>query len=278
MAAAEPLTWLASFPKSGNTWLRLFLSAYLDEPAEDDVLLPFHTNIAGRRWAIDELLGIDTADLTAEETRALLPRAFRAWFASGAPRIIKTHDAFGHTSAREPLFPPDVTRGVVHLVRDPRDVVVSWQHHLGHASIDRTIERLNDSAAWLASKVQEQVPQFVSDWSSHTRSWLGSPLPRLTLRYEDMLADPTLAFRLVLAFCAIEVDEVRLARAVAATSFARLQQQERAHGFAERLAGATAPFFREGRAGSWRTTLTQTQIAAIERAHGPMMDELGYAR
>lgn len=275
---ADGMVWLASYPKCGNTWLRSFLAAY----AQTQVQAAFDPNTldspaaASRRW-LDEALGVDTTDLLAPEIRELLPVALRAWAANEqAPRIVKVHDCFGFSRSGQALFPVDVTMGVVHLVRDPRDVAVSLSHHRG-ATLDETIARLNNGDEWISRAPGAQAAQFLSDWSTHTRSWMDSPLRRLTLRYEDMLAAPVDQFRQVLVFCGLPVDEARLAQAVVATSFSALQSQEKAAGFKERPRKATALFFREGRAGGWQTALTPAQVDAIVTAHGPMMDALGYA-
>jgi hypothetical protein len=76
------------------------------------------------------------------------------------------------------------------------------------------------------------------------------------MRYEDMLADPQTAFGGLVRFAGLDYNAERVATAVGASSFETLRRQERAAGFRERSARAAAPFFRSGRAGSWRTTLT----------------------
>lgn len=272
------IVWLASYHKSGNTWLRSFLDAYLkpDVPLNLDAL---ESPISASRSLLDEILGIETADLTASEIRELLPDAYRAWAAlPQAPRLVKTHDAFTHTALREPVFPPEVTRGAVHLIRDPRDVAVSLAHHYG-CSLDDAIMQLNDPTYWIAKgkrEVKGQIPQFLSDWSRHTLSWLEAPVARLTMRYEDMLADPLACFTRVVDYCGLSVDERRLAHAVDATRFTRLQSQEAERGFRERPASASAPFFRTGRAGGWRKVLTPRQVDCIVSAHAEMMQRFGY--
>jgi aryl sulfotransferase len=272
------MVWIASYPKSGNTWVRSFLSACQGEEGAFD-LNALAVPITANRSLIDDLLGISTADLSPGEVRALLPHAFEAWLQCSFLRpLAKTHDAYALVGAGQAMYPADLTRAVLHVVRDPRDVAVSLAHHHG-IGLDAAIVRLNDAGAWLAAEGvgrTDQIAQFVSDWSGHARSWIESPLPRLTLRYEDLLADPRAGFARLLEFAGLRVAPQRFDQALRETSFANLQAREKSAGFVERRANATAPFFRQGRAGGWRETLSPAQVAAIESAHGAMMARFGY--
>ncbi len=113
-------------------------------------------------------------------------------------------------------------------------------------------------------------------WSEHATSWLQSPLRRLTLRYEDLVANPVAAFTALTDFCGLGQSTQDIARAIAATDFARLAAQEAERGFRERPAGMER-FFRAGRAGQWRDALSPLQLARIEQDHGVVMRRLGYA-
>ncbi len=274
------LIWLASYPKSGNTWLRSFLAAYLHpgQPFDINVL---DAPIAASRLLLDDCLGVELSDLPWAQVQALLPSAYHSWAAEAPPfrRLVKTHDAFYRTAAGVPIFPPEVTQGVIHIVRDPRDVVISLAHHNG-TDLDAAITRLNDPEGWLLKanrKIGAQIPQYTRDWSGHARSWLDVPFPRLLLRYEAMRAEPDQQFAAVIAFCGLTLDASHLRHALEVTAFARLQAQEVAQGFRERPAGASAPFFRSGQAGGWRTVLSPAQAARIVAAHAEVMQRLGYA-
>jgi len=272
------MVWIASYPKSGNTWVRSFLSACSGEAREFDIN-NLAVPITANRALLDDLLGISTADLGSGEVRALLPVAFAAWLQIPTLRpLAKTHDAYALVGAGQAMFPLELTRAVLHVVRDPRDVAVSLAHHHG-IDVDESIRRLGDARAWLAFEEigqTDQIAQFISDWSGHARSWIGSPLPRLTVRYEDLLADPRACFARLLEFAGLQVSAARFDAALRDTAFASLQAREQANGFVERRARATAPFFRQGRAGGWREVLSAAQVGAIEAAHGAMMRHFGY--
>src|SRR4030067_3581246 len=182
--------WLASYPKSGNTWLRLFLASLDRGGIPIDINnKQFDTQVGALRLPFDQFLDIESTDLTVSEIISYLPRKYEIEAASANnPLLRKVHDAYLITPKGEPLFPPAVTLGVIYLARDPRDVAVSFALHLGK-SIDQTITMMADPQAMLSSERQRQTtqfPQFLYSWSSHVKSWLAAPgIRRLVLRYED---------------------------------------------------------------------------------------------
>ena len=120
------------------------------------------------------------------------------------------------------------------------------------------------------------VRQIVADWSSHAESWLRPPgLPRLTLRYEDMIGAPQGSFSRVVDFLKLPKDRERLKRAIRQSSFRVLAEQERKNGFVERSRSADR-FFRKGGIGGFRQELTGEQVAMLIDRHRPMLTELGY--
>lgn len=273
--------WLASYPKSGNTWLRLMLACVRNGGAPPD----FRTRsgfapIAADRHGFDEALGIESSDLTEAEIATLRPQVYAAQAAQAeAPLLRKVHDAWTLTPAGVPLFPPDLTLGVVYLVRDPRDIAASLAHHSG-LGLEEAIAALGDPHRTLAQgrrRLTEQLPQRLLNWSGHVGSWLDAPWrqPPLLLRYEDMRAAPLAALRRVVEWLGWPADTVLLRRAVDATRFETLQAAERDLGFHERPHGARQ-FFRRGESGGWRDELSAVQAARIVADHQAVMRRLGY--
>ncbi len=276
-----PIVWLASYPKSGNTWVRALLGAYTAETAESiDINQLGSGPIASSLEVFDELLGVSAADLTMEEIERYRPGVYvQRAAALSAPAFIKVHDAFTLTVVGEPLFPLEVACGVVYVVRNPLDIAASFAFH-GGTSIDTSIDRLC-SESFIMSKSKgaaaDQLPQRLGSWSSHVRSWLDeSGLRTLVVRYEDLHDDAVSVLRQIAEFSGLPLDEARLEGAASAASFDRLQAQEASAGFRERATRATAPFFRKGQVGSWRTELSEAQSARIVDAHAPTMRRFGY--
>ena len=269
--------WLASYPKSGNTWLRAVLVSLTSQGSLDINDMAALGPMASLRAAFDDTLGVDSADLPFEQQADLRPRVYETWAAEAErPLYCKVHDAYHLTPSGEPLIPPAATRGAIYVARDPRAVAVSYSHHSGRA-LDATIARMGSDATVDGSPrgLSWSLRQRLLRWSDHVASWLAAPFPVHLVRYEDMLADPHETFAGIAAFLGLARDRATIAAAVEATAFSRLQAQERSAGFAEKPWGAAA-FFREGRSDGWRRVLTPEQADRIVAAHGPMMRRLGY--
>ncbi len=275
--------WLASYPKSGNTWLRLALWSVQNGGAPVDFAdrLEF-APLASSRRRFDKLLGIESSDLTPAEILRLRPRSYELQVAeaqAAGPIFCKVHDAWHLTPSGEPLFPPGVTLGSVYILRDPRDIAVSFAAHQGRA-IEQVIDQMNDPTATLSRQTErlpEQLPERLGSWSFHVSSWIaaGGIQPPLILHYEAMLQEPARELRRVLAYIGWTPSDAVVDAAIRATRFCELQAAEDRQGFNERPATATR-FFRSGIAGGWRAALSEAQRARIEADHGDLMRRMGY--
>jgi len=271
--------WLASYPKSGNTWLRAFLhNLRTDGDAPVDIN-DLHTgSIASARGWIDTVLGFDTADLTNDEIDRLRPAVY-SWSRNDAEASYhKIHDAYSLLQDGEPLVSREGTLGAVYVLRNPLDVVASLANHMNF-SLDRAIRFMADDAASFAarpSRLHPQVHHRLLSWSAHVASWIDAPgLDRQIVRYEDMQARPGETFARVASFLELPTDAARVEKAVRFSAFAELSRQETAGGFEERP-HHTASFFRRGQAGGWIDTLSADQVARVIADHGPMMRRVGY--
>ena len=272
------LVLLCSYPKSGNTWLRFVLETIRNNGTPPEINKISIPNAASRAEH-DDALDMETSDLDPAEVGAA-----RAWVLQHRHRteltLLKAHDAnlAPPGVANSPFAAGSVDRAI-YLVRDPRDVAVSCAIHFG-ISFAETVANLCDDAFMIGRSMDHpnaNVEQFISSWSRHVESWLDtSDLPVRCIRYEDLLEDPLQAFAAAAAFAGLPSDAALVQRAVASSSFSSLSEAERNSGFRERHPAATAPFFRNGKAGEWRETMPATLAAEIARVHGPVMRRLGY--
>jgi aryl sulfotransferase len=275
------ILWLASYPKSGNTWMRVLLANYLRDASEPaDINDIFIGPIASSRKRFDEWAGVDASALDPLVVDRLRPQVYRCLARDADETLfMKTHDRWALVGGGEPMFPPDVTVGVVYVIRNPLDLAASCAHHWG-MPLAAAVDTLCDSSAAtrdVSKSTPEQIRQSFGSWSDHVSSWVDdSGLPLLVVRYEDLTADPLGCFGGVVRFCGLDYDAGRLGRAVAFSSFGELRRQEAAAGFRERSPRAPGAFFRRGEVGAWREELPSHLARRLADAHGKQMDRFGY--
>jgi len=276
----KKIVWIASYPKSGNTWFRVLLSNLSGDLASPVSINQLQsTPIASSRKIFDDLTGTASSDLTNDEIDLIRPDLYR-WMALKANDTIfkKVHDAWTLNSRGEPVFPPDVTKAVIYIIRNPLDIAVSYSYHI-NKNISETIGMMNDKENALCSnpdKLYNQLRQKLNGWSEHVRSWVDySGLPVITLRYEDMLDDPFTQFRKVFDFIGMLIDNERLEKAIAFSGFEVLNSQEQKEGFKEKPIRMNT-FFRSGKSGEWEKYLSAEQVKIISEQNHELMVRFGY--
>lgn len=238
-------TFLVSYPRSGNTWTR-FLIANLVYPT---VQVSFKN--------IERLI----PDTSSQSTRALhrTPR----------PRIIKTHEYFDHRC-----------RKVICIVRDPRDVVLSYY------DFQRKYRHIKDAYP-LASYVNDFVLGNLNSsgwgtWGENVASWVctrGRSTNFVLLRYEDMIADPEKELSRVAVFLGIDPEPAIIQQAVQKSTADRMREMEKTQSkdwAATKNHRTDIPFVRTATSGGWKEKLPPQCTAQIEDAWGDLMTKLGY--
>lgn len=271
------LVWIASYPKSGNTWMRAFLWNYLrnaESPGPLNELSEFAVSESHperyRRFTADG----DLMSLSYDRIAMLRHRVHAAIAeTTSGVTFVKAHNYLG-SFADCPLYNLQVTGGAIYVVRNPLDVVVSLSDHYG-IGLDEAIEFLsNEETAMPTNEIA--VAEFLSSWSTHVASWTTHNHPNiLVVRYEDLLERPKKAFLSVLKLLDLRKNTDRLNRAVRLSSFRQLRKQEDQHGFRER-SEHSRHFFRAGRKDQWRETLSRDQIARVIKRHETQMKRFGY--
>lgn len=276
---AKKILYLASYPKSGNTWFRSFLSALILGEVEINKLAS--SGILSGRAIIDKTHDIDSSLLYSEEVKSLYAPTYKykASISEGL-QTIKAHDAYQHDAKGEPIIDIESTHKCVYLVRNPLDVVASFANH-NNSTIEDSIRQLCDKTGILGTRDhglnnKVQIPQLMYDWSGHVGSWLDQDdLEVILVRYEDMKKNGVDEFIRVVRAIGFECSDEDITKAVELTQFEKLKAQENEEGFKENLKNATS-FFRSGKTGGWKHELTIDQVRQMVETHQEMMDRLGY--
>ena len=287
MIVADPrnpkgIVWIASYPKSGNTWMRVYLYHMMrlmnGLPRSDndlhalDKASTYEARLVG---LFEEMMGKPLATASRYEVALIRPQVHAAIVQrTGSVSLIKTHAALGQLGDL-PTHNLAVSCGTIYIVRDPRDVAISLAAHNG-STIDAAIADMATPSYGTQNSDQAAFEVWGS-WSEHTLSWTDKPHEAvLVVRYEDMHADPTATFTSVAKHLRQKPTPEQIAEAIALSSFKELRDTEIATGdFRERSERADR-FFREGRVGEWREKLTPAQVRSIEDAHRAQMMKFGY--
>ncbi len=273
------IKWLASFPKSGNTWTRAFLRAY-----QFDAYAPIDANQIGKISRSESRLryfqlvsdhpskSVSSTEIDAlrVKVQALIAREI------GDHQVVKTHNArILHEG--QSLIHDEYSAAGIYLVRNPLDLVDSLADHNG-ISIDQAIDLLADPTHTIGESDRDFAPQFLSTWSNHVESWLSAAaFPILLIRFEDLLSNPYVQFRRLIECLKWPYEEDRLQRAIKFSSFTALKQFEEQQGFKEKSRKSNSgSFFRRGAASIWQNVLTADQARRIVETHSETMRLLGY--
>jgi len=279
------VVWLASYPKSGNTWMRLLLANIQNGDRSPVSINSLETgSFVHSRRLFDWSSLVDSALLRPNESATLRTAVIDEFIdEQSSPLFAKVHDAWTHDAAGVPMLGRGA-RAALYLVRDPRDVAVSYAYHT-EESLDAVIKAMNDPAAYLLGSAKV-FPQRIGDWSGHVNSWRDqTDIPTHVIRYEDLHKDTERLLRQIVEWLGSESGSEEemtdaVSRAVRSSALHELQRQERENGVrirpAATLSADAALFFRQGRIGDWRNHLSPAQVREIEGAHGETMLALGY--
>lgn len=278
MSSSNKIIWLASYPKSGNTWFRIVLSQILNVAKNLHYINDINTILGSpmvteRTW-INALCGFDTRLLSHDEMDQMRPEIYQ-WYAKNLTKktYIKIHDAYTYLENGKALIPE---HNAIYFIRNPLDVAVSLAHH-AKCPIDWSIQMMGNShfSIPLETDRDKQIRQKLCSWSGHVQSWLDSSIKPLVLRYEDMLMHPLATFEKGFHFLNIALNPSQLEQAIKDTSFDKLQQHEAKFGFHEKPS-IDGQFFRKGIAGDWKNQLNAKQVRQIVSDHADVMRSFGY--
>ena len=269
------IIWLASYPKSGNTWVRSFLTNYFSGNSEFN----FDQLDKIERFPTPELmdqLKINYHSLSEIVSNWIHMQEFINL--ENDMTYLKTHNAMC-TVNNHPYTNKKNTAGFIYLVRDPRDVILSYSKHL-NIDLNETFEIMNDNLSKEAfdRDERETVEVILGSWSEHYKSWKNyNSVQGLIIKYEDLVLNPNACFSKIIIFLnqlnGLIVDEEKINKSIENTNFEKMQKLEKKTGFKESTRG---PFFRKGKVGGWKNELNEEIKIKIEKAFFKEMKELNY--
>lgn len=280
------IIWIASYPRSGNTWIRSFLSTYLYskkgnivfENIKKIINFPNIYHFKGI-FEINKFLKEELKDKKKKDKKKF--EISKYWIAAQKKinlnkeiTFLKTHN-FGGSLEGNDFTNSENTLGVIYLVRDPRSVAISNAHH-NNISFDQSVNDLLDEKIFATN--EGNLLEFRSSWRVNYLSWKNRQYPKIIIRYEDLHSETFQNFKKILNFISdfreINIDDSKIKNTIDTCKFENLSNLEDSIGFSERL--KNNKFFRKGLVDEWKTELNKNQIKKIEDAFSDEMKDLKY--
>ena len=279
----KKIIWISSYPKSGNTWMRFLISNYFFNKSNefnfqiaDNTILMFPQlslmkKIVDRKTLIENPFNISKYWLNLQKEVSI---------DGGNVVFFKNHNALISIEKND-FTNMDLTLAAIYIVRDPRDVVISYAHYKNE-SYDKVISDLCDKKLFYNISSIDNFPyiEILGSWSYHYKSWkFGMPdMPRVIIKYEDLLKDCIGQFNNTIDFLSKilnhKKDNNKIQFSVKNSEFSLLQEGEKKFGM--KTNKGKDKFFRTGKAEQWKDLLSLTQIKKIEASCKQGMKELNY--
>ena len=276
------IIWIASYPKSGNTYIRSFLSSYyFSTNGEFDFELLKNIKQFPDKYFFDKKISnIESA------IKSYLP-AQKKILENGKVKFLKTHSLLGLYKGH-PFTIPEYTLGAIYIVRDPRNLLTSLMNHYS-LSDQEALEFLIDNNRDIHDDYKDfSSYAYLGNWGKHYDSWSNTNKYRkLIINYEDLKNNKHNIFRDVIIFVNTllnrteRIDVKKLEKAIETTNFNVLKKKEKNEGFIESvkdLEGNKKTFFNKGFDNNWRKNKNKKIIKIIEQKFKKQMIELGYLK
>lgn len=270
------IVWLASYPKSGNTWIRIILS-YLQSNNNLNINKLHSSHISSSRDILNYYCGYNTSLLHNSEID-LLRYNCNNDFAKSIKELIfiKCHESYRFIN-NKPILGSQENYKSIYIIRNPLSIVASFANHL-NLSIDETIDIINNNDYCLVSKknkYQTQITQRIYSWSNHVKSWINNNNDINIIKYEELHNDPFKVLKKAFNFSNLVFSDDDLTNAIENASFDKIYKQEKENYFIEKPLGSTS-FFRKGKSNSWKEELNYTQINKIININYDIMEKFNY--
>jgi len=275
------ILWLASYPKSGNTWMRAMLSSYLfSEYHQNDQDIFSKMKLIKSfpiKRAFEGIVDEEILKKNKFETFKYFIEAQKKINKDPKLHIIKTHSFCGAANGYE-FTNRENTAGSIYIVRDPRAAAVSYAHY-AKINYERSVELMLDEGRVVFH--DQYYPEARLSWKTHLTSWLKYPAPKLLVKYEDLLSDPASVLIKTISFInnfinlKVEIKDDKISKVIDECKFDNLKKLEEKKSFEESKT-ISSNFFRKGKKNEWETVLPKKLVEKLEQNFLKEMKELNY--
>ena len=272
------IIWIASYPKSGNTWVRSFLSSYIYNnnktfdfsDLEKIRAFPSDPEINFLKKKYGEYKFIHMASNWNTFQKNIIKK--------NKYTFLKTHNAlinvknFNFTNL-------DNSMGLIYIIRDPRDVAISYSSHLNLNLKDTTNYMTNVN---LVEKTSDNLDRtLITSWSNHYNSWKYFPLKKLIIKYEDLIDKPEDTFLKIIKYLNqiinLDINNALIKKTIENVNFEKLKYLESNNGFHENKSlKKNHKFFNEGKKDQWKIKLPKELQDIIIKSFKDVMIENNY--
>jgi hypothetical protein len=289
----KQIFWIVSYPKSGNTLVRAIISAlFFSRNGKFQLDQLKHTGQFERRDRLNLIKKINKEEFLNLDKLKILSKY---WLTLQNNENMKIKKGFGFVKSHSSYVSMfnnwftnlNNTAGYIYIIRDPRDVAISWAKHANLSYDDSISFMLNFNSCIEWAQTNSELPDnikpktFLSSWDEHVLSWTKNNLdvPKLVLKYEDLVYKKKEAVKIIVNFfeknfkIKFNSNDKKIANIVESTSFEELRSQENKYGFAEASSGA---FFRRGKKNQWKKELNNQQIARLENKFRDFINKFSY--
>ena len=279
------IIWLASYPKSGNTWVRSIISSILfsdDGKIKDFNLLENIDQYPTKKYFKGLVKNFEDG---VEIQKNWINSQIRI-NKDKKVKFFKTHHLYckyGDNSFTD----ANNTLGVIHIVRDPRDLINSLKHHWSlsdsHESMNKLLDVQNATGLKMEDDKNYSFPVMISSWNNHYNSWKKIKKNYLLIKYEDLIDNPKLQIEVIVKylqkFTNFEINDKKIQNIVKTTTFDNFKNLEKKGLFKEsnlNQSGERKTFFNQGPNNNWKKSLDQEIVRKIEEKFLDEMKELNY--
>ena len=272
------IIWLASYPKSGNTLVRSILSSLIYSESGN-----FNFNLLNK---IDQYPQKKHFKGLTDKFGNLLELS-KFWVFSQDKlntdkklKFLKTHHL--RCGINNYTFTDkNNTAGVIYIVRDPRDVVISYAKHSSYSIKDCSVDMMTQDNCIFTNK---NLIYLLGSWSDHYNSWTKNNKNLLLIKYEDLLSNKkkeiTKIINFINNFVNISISDEKINNCLDTTTFENMQSMEEKGLFTENNIneknGKKIKFFNKGKKDEWKNILDYKIRTEIEKKFKNEMNELKY--